>query len=125
MQHVLSYPRYFPGPQDLRAYLLLYDRVSTIVPWHDQPRVLALPEVAKLAEMLDEVPLGFYDPTNYFGDWDGQPELANNFAELLVRRHMDWDILRFELSEYLAHPVMHSMRRLCGDASAGFRLSSV
>jgi hypothetical protein len=96
MQHVLSYPRYFPGSRYFRAYLLLYDRVSTIVPWNDQARVLARPEVAELAEVLDAKPLDFYDPTTYYGQWDAQPELANSFAELLD------DVLRREARKLAA-----------------------
>ncbi len=45
-------------------------------------------------------------------------------AEIRVRHHMLWVFLRAELRKYLAHPVIHSMLRLCDGASAGFRLSS-
>ena len=44
---------------------------------------------------------------------------------LPVRRHMKWNSLRCELLEYLAHPFGHSMRRIYGVASAGFRWSVV
>lgn len=42
-----------------------------------------------------------------------------------VRHQMKWDNLRSELREYLAHPVCHFRRQICGIANAGFRLSVV
>ncbi len=42
-----------------------------------------------------------------------------------VRRHINWDKLRAELTESLAHLVYHIKRQTCGVASAGFQLSFV
>jgi hypothetical protein len=41
-----------------------------------------------------------------------------------VRRQINWDWLWLELTEYLAHLVVHVRRRLCGVASAGFAVFS-
>lgn len=88
MQHILSYPRYFPKPVDFRSNLLLYDRVSTIVPWNDQARVLARPEISELTDNLPQDTFCFFDPTAYYSRWADQRGAGEVF-ETIMRELLD------------------------------------
>lgn len=48
----------------------------------------------------------------------------SNTVFLPVRRQINWDCVRLELTECLAHLVVHVRRRPCGVASAGFAVFS-
>ena len=52
-------------------------------------------------------------------------EISDDFMAQAVRRQCFWDRLRPDLREGLALLVGLIMRRICGEASAGFRWSFV
>lgn len=85
LDHILSYPKYYPSKANLRAYLLVYDRVSTIVPFTDQERVIRHNEAyAELADALPDQTLTFFDPSSSgSGNWTRKETVEDFFGGLI------------------------------------------
>ncbi len=82
MTHALSFPNYLPEKRDLRAYFLVYDRVSTIVPGIDQNKVKNRAEAKEIISALPSDSLGFFDPTWQYTEWFDQPGTQKKFQNI-------------------------------------------
>lgn len=71
LSHVLSFPAYLPSAHEVRANLLLYDRMSTIVPRVDQKDVLDRDAISSISGFIPPDAFAFFDPTYAYVDWFG------------------------------------------------------
>lgn len=81
LSHVLSFPAYLPTAREVRASLLLYDRMSTMVPKVDQKEVLDRDEISGIYGHIPPDALTFFDPDYEYVDW-----FNNDKTKSLVKR---------------------------------------
>lgn len=84
LSHVLSFPAYLPSAHEVRANLLLYDRMSTIVPRVDQKDVLDRDAISSISGFIPPDAFAFFDPTYAYVDWFG-----NEKTKSLVKKKVD------------------------------------
>jgi len=84
---VVSYPHYCPDVRSLRSYLLVYDRLSTIVPSCDQQGVREREAWAEINSIANSDVLGFFDPSYQYSHWFNQSESKREFERLVFETH--------------------------------------
>ena len=82
LPEVVSYPHYCPDIRSLRSYLLVYDRLSTIVPSCDQDGVRQRKGWAEISSVAGPDVLGFFDPAYQYSNWFNHPASKREFCLL-------------------------------------------
>lgn len=94
MSHVLSFPSYLPEPHELKASLLLHDRISTIVPLSDQDKVLERDAYTDIADAVPPGSLGFFDPSTAYVWWFDNEQVRDQLKKKYIpilreKKHKD------------------------------------
>ncbi len=84
MPSILHYPNYSPSRHQLRALLLYYDKVHSIVPWVDQHHVESREHVQEVLEN-DAGIFDCIDPSEGFGAWVDSIEEMQAFKNIISK----------------------------------------
>ncbi|MEP3431762.1 MAG: hypothetical protein ABJN98_23965 [Roseibium sp.] len=82
MPQILSYPSYCPNRFDLRALLLFYDNIQTIVPDEDQSHVRDFGRLTELEGFSEQLPVKFIDPEYGLFKWEYEKKTYKSFIRL-------------------------------------------
>lgn len=82
LSKIISYPRYCPDKFGLRALLLFYDDISTIVPYDDQNSVLHREHVQEISDITRKSPITPVDPSYSTFTWEYDEQTFGSFKKL-------------------------------------------
>lgn len=82
MSKIIYYPHYSPARFELRALLLFYNDISTIVPEEDQRFVEQRQHLQELESAAGKAPISFVDPSYGLFTWENDEETFQSFIRL-------------------------------------------
>ncbi|MEO0697908.1 MAG: hypothetical protein AAFR75_02895 [Pseudomonadota bacterium] len=82
MTQIISYPHYCPDKFGLRALLLFYDDISTIVPYEDQEFVKRREYIDELSDVSKRMPISLVDPSYSMFAWEHDEKTFGSFMNL-------------------------------------------
>lgn len=85
MPQIINYPHYCPNKFGLRALLLFYDEIQTIVPDEDQTSVRERKHLQELKQLSGNDPVRLIDPSYSMFKWEREKETFSSFIRLADR----------------------------------------
>lgn len=105
MSQIISYPHYCPKKFDLRALLLFYDDISTVVPKEVQNFVRRREYLQEIAAVSNSTPVKLIDPAYSLFAWEHDENIFESFMKLAAQSSRKiTNGLRTEVRAALAGP---------------------
>ncbi|WP_146208060.1 hypothetical protein [Azospirillum sp. TSH64] len=102
LNHSLIYPSYMPDAKNLRASLLFYKKISTIIPQEDSQSVHEKPYVSELINHLGRSSIGRFDPAFYYHEWYREKNAEKEINFIINKAKKD---LAYKLSSELVRQI--------------------